>query len=253
MSYRIEQTTPLALLRELPSQWAQTCFTSPPRDISIPYLICVLEEVRRVLRNDGTLWLALGRNLDIEHLSAAMAFTAWQQIAPSPAFSRVGTTGRPLLFATQPDGFLYEPSRAITASRAIQSPVCPHYPTAMGPGDRCRRCPRPRRAWCVPPPQRPGQPAREAIEWCLISSTVPRVCKQCGTPWRRASTESHPNGPWRTMCRHTAGTGRSLVIDPFCATGETGIAALLRGRDFLGVEPNPQHAKTARERLARLS
>jgi DNA modification methylase len=43
------------------------------------------------------------------------------------------------------------------------------------------------------------------------------------------------------------------VIDPFCATGETGIAALRRGRDFLGIEPDPAHATTARERLARLS
>lgn len=253
MSYRIEQTTPLALLRELPNQWAQTCITSPPRDISTPYLVAVLGEVRRVLRDDGTLWLAVDRHRDIEELCDALSLAPWHPVAPSPAASRVRSGGRLLLFATQPDGCLYEPSRAMAASRAIQSPVCPHYPSAVAPGDCCRRCPRARRAWCVPPPQRPGLPAREAIEWCVISSTVPRVCKECGTPWRRARTEARPDRPWRTMCRHTAGTGRCLVIDPFCATGETGISALHRGRDFLGAEPDARQAKTARERLARLS
>jgi hypothetical protein len=253
MSYRIEQTTPLALLRELPSLWAQTCFTGPPRDISIPYLVTVLEEVRRVLREDGTLWLAVDPRGDTEDLHAALALTPWQRIVPSPRPLRMRSGGRLLLFAKQPDGFLYEPSRAVAASRAIQSPVCPHYPAAVAPGESCRRCPRRRRAWCVPPPQRPGLPAREAIEWCVISSTVPRACRECGTPWRRAGTEAIPAGRWRTMCRHTAATGRSLVIDPFCATGETGIAALRRGRDFLGIEPDPRQAKTARERLARAS
>lgn len=253
MSYRVEGTTPLALLRELPSQWAQTCFTTPPRDISTPYLVAVLDEVRRVLRNDGTLWLAIDRGADAEDLRDALSLTPWQQIAPSRPPSRVRSGGRLLLFAKQPGGVLYAPSRAMAASRAIQSPVCPHYPSAVAPGDCCRRCPRPRRAWCVPPAQRPALPAREAIEWCVISSTVPRVCKDCGTPWHRATIGARPDGRWRTMCRHSAGTGRCLVIDPFCATGETGIAALRRGRDFLGIEPDPSQAKTARERLARQS
>jgi hypothetical protein len=61
MSYRVEQTDPLTLLGELPSQWAQTCVTSPRRDEPVSYLLAVLDEVRRVLREDGTLWLALTR------------------------------------------------------------------------------------------------------------------------------------------------------------------------------------------------
>jgi hypothetical protein len=252
MSFRIEQTHPLALLRELPDQWAQTCLTSPPRDLATPDLIAVLEETRRVLREDGTLWLALSKPENTIGLQAALALTPWKQQLPAPAVTRWGTGGVLLLLTKQQHGFLYEPSRAMAASRASQSPICPSYPTAATPGECCRRCPRARRAWCVPSLQRPGSLLREAIEWCLIASTVPRVCSACGTPWQRSRSSRETGRRWRTMCRHTTGRGRCLVIDPFCSRGETGIAALRRGRDFLGIEPDPMRAASARRRLSAL-
>jgi hypothetical protein len=252
MSWRIEQADPLALLRELPDRWAQTCITSPPRELPIPYVIAVLDEVRRVLRDDGTLWLALTRRGDTaSRFEAALAETAWEQQAPAASASYRPAGGQLVLLAKQP-GFLYEPSRALAASRATQSPVCPRHPIAQAPGERCRLCRQARRAWCVPPPGAAGLLSREAVEWCIVASTVPRACCACGTPWRRAQSEAFPDRPWRTMCRHTAGRGRCLVIDPFCSTGETGIAAVRRGRDFLGIETSPANAATARKQLAAL-
>ena len=59
MSWRIETANPFALLSELPDDWAQTCFLRPPRDLPTPCLIAILDRVRRVLRDDGTLWLSL--------------------------------------------------------------------------------------------------------------------------------------------------------------------------------------------------
>lgn len=68
----------LAMLRTLPDQSVQCCVTSPPywglRDYGVPgqiglesspqeyvaALLPIFQEVRRVLRNDGTLWLNLG-------------------------------------------------------------------------------------------------------------------------------------------------------------------------------------------------
>lgn len=41
-----------------------------------------------------------------------------------------------------------------------------------------------------------------------------------------------------------------LVIDPFCGSGTTGAACVRLGRRFIGVEKDPKHAATARERLA---
>lgn len=41
----------------------------------------------------------------------------------------------------------------------------------------------------------------------------------------------------------------SLIVDPFCGSGTTGIAALRKGHRFLGFELSPHYSKTARERL----
>jgi DNA modification methylase len=40
-----------------------------------------------------------------------------------------------------------------------------------------------------------------------------------------------------------------LVLDPFCGSGSTGIAALLEGFDFIGIEINPAYAAIAEARI----
>jgi site-specific DNA-methyltransferase (adenine-specific) len=39
------------------------------------------------------------------------------------------------------------------------------------------------------------------------------------------------------------------ILDPFMGSGTTGVAAVLTGREFVGVEMVPQHAKTAEQRI----
>jgi DNA modification methylase len=78
MQSRIIHGDCLAVLRDMPAQSIQTCVTSPPywglRDYGVPgqlglestpqeyvsRLVEIFREVRRVLRDDGTLWLNLG-------------------------------------------------------------------------------------------------------------------------------------------------------------------------------------------------
>jgi site-specific DNA-methyltransferase (adenine-specific) len=40
------------------------------------------------------------------------------------------------------------------------------------------------------------------------------------------------------------------ILDPFCGSGTTGVAALLAGLDFIGCEAVPEYAERARERCA---
>jgi DNA modification methylase len=40
-----------------------------------------------------------------------------------------------------------------------------------------------------------------------------------------------------------------IVLDPFCGAGTTGMAALARGRRFIGIDIEPVHVATAAERL----
>jgi site-specific DNA-methyltransferase (adenine-specific) len=44
-----------------------------------------------------------------------------------------------------------------------------------------------------------------------------------------------------------------VVLDPFCGSGQTGVAALSLGRRFVGVEIDPAYAALARRRLAEAS
>lgn len=41
-----------------------------------------------------------------------------------------------------------------------------------------------------------------------------------------------------------------LVLDPFCGSGTTGVAAVQLGRRFVGIELNPEYAEMARRRIA---
>jgi len=41
-----------------------------------------------------------------------------------------------------------------------------------------------------------------------------------------------------------------LVLDPFCGSGSTLVAAKKQGRDYLGFDSNAKYVRIARERLA---
>jgi DNA modification methylase len=39
------------------------------------------------------------------------------------------------------------------------------------------------------------------------------------------------------------------VLDPFCGSGTTGIVSAENGRNFIGIELNPEYAKLAEDRI----
>jgi site-specific DNA-methyltransferase (adenine-specific) len=62
----------------------------------------------------------------------------------------------------------------------------------------------------------------------------------------------HPTGKPTALMRELVRCAPEggLVVDPFAGSGTTGVGALLEGRRFAGCELDPDHAATARRRLA---
>lgn len=56
---------------------------------------------------------------------------------------------------------------------------------------------------------------------------------------------------WKRTCIHEGDLVPCVVLDPFCGSGTTGVVARRHGRDFLGIELNPDYADLARRRISR--
>ena len=61
-----------------------------------------------------------------------------------------------------------------------------------------------------------------------------------------------PTALMRYLCRLITPPG-GVVLDPFCGSGSTGVAAILEGFDFIGIDSEPQWAEVARQRCEGVS
>jgi DNA modification methylase len=60
----------------------------------------------------------------------------------------------------------------------------------------------------------------------------------------------HPcTKPTRLMTRLIERMPAGMVLDPFCGSGTTGVAARMLGRPFIGIEQDPSYADIARRRI----
>jgi site-specific DNA-methyltransferase (adenine-specific) len=83
------------------------------------------------------------------------------------------------------------------------------------------------------------------------SGAIPRVC---GTYKERIP--GFPTQLPLALIRPIIGCAShpsDLVIDPFCGSATTGVAAAELGRSFIGIETQPRFVELARERLRRVS
>jgi site-specific DNA-methyltransferase (adenine-specific) len=110
----------------------------------------------------------------------------------------------------------------------------------------------------------------------LLATCPEAICTACGLPWRRSiRTWRVPlgDGPsrkrdeegyvmrferaWNTLrqrgdlvaCGCKAPTARGVVLDPFFGAGTVGTVAQENGRDWIGIEINPEYAALARQRI----
>lgn len=92
------------------------------------------------------------------------------------------------------------------------------------------------------------------VERPLVATCPERVCETCGLAWRRQQVR-RPLGHLAVLgsiapsCRCQAGSVPGVVLDPFMGAGTVAVVAERLGRDWLGIELNPDFAALATERL----
>jgi DNA modification methylase len=54
---------------------------------------------------------------------------------------------------------------------------------------------------------------------------------------------------WEPSCDHQDDSGRCVVLDPFAGSGTVGAVSVLYGREFIGIELNPDYCEMAEQRI----
>lgn len=289
----------LSVLRTLPAESAHTCVTSPPywglRNYGVPgqvglektpeeyveKLVEVFREVRRVLRDDGTLWLNLGDSYASSFGSKALQrnASATRSVQNLDNLKPKDLVGIPWLvaFALRADGWY------------LRSDIIWHKPNAMPESVRDR----PTKAHeyifllsksakyfydgkAVKEPFKLVSVKRLAYKWNgdrkrgypsgvqnnfhRYNGTDEAVKKAVGGRNKRSvwtvSTKSFKGAHFATFppdliepCVLAGSPLGGTVLDPFFGAGTTGLVAARHGRRYIGIELNPAYADMASKRI----
>lgn len=289
-------------MQSLPDNHVQTVITSPPyfslRDYGIEgqvgveqdpneyvaKLVSVFREVRRILRDDGTLWLNLGDSYSGSH-KGLMADGVYRdkknqklegmRVVPTPSDlppkNLLGIPWRVAL-ALQADGWCLRQEIIWHKPNAQPESVLdrltddhehvfllskrPWYffdvfaikEPVTGSSNRSEFR-RKRSVWSVNTKAHSNAhvavfPTALIEPMVLASTSAHGCCSVCGSPW------SHVDGVWNPTCDHDDQTVVPCkVFDPFSGSGTTAVVALNLGRDFIGTELNPEYVRIAEERI----
>ena len=252
----------LAVLQSLPSGCIQAVVTSPPywslRDYDIPgqiglendpaafvdRLVKVFDEVRRVLAEDGSLWLNIGDS----YTSGGRTWRAPDKKNPVRAMSTRPPT---------PDGLKSKelvgiPWRLAFALQAagwyLRSDVIWRKPNAMPESVKDR-------------PTRSHEylffltkAERYYYDYEAVRETNDRAVRSV---WD-INTQPFPEAHFATFppalaepCIRLSTQPGDLVLDPFLGSGTVAQVAIEHGRPFIGIELNPEYVAIARRRIAR--
>jgi len=85
-------------------------------------------------------------------------------------------------------------------------------------------------------------------EWKRIKTDVPDVWRVQWTPGNRENGHSTEK-PVSLFKRAIELIGGDTILDPFMGSGTTGVACVKLGRDFIGIEINPDYFAIAKRRI----
>jgi DNA modification methylase len=310
-----------ARLRQLPAASVDCVVTSPPyfalRKYHVPgqlglegsvqqwvaNLLPVIDEIARVLKPEGSLWLNVGDAysrhpkygapaksfvLGPERLLLVVAKrgwivrnkVVWAKPNPMPASvrDRLTASWEPLYFLVRSRHYYFDldairvphrshPARSrgatVPAKRAawagplagdqsglarLKQRGIPGHPLGKNPGD----------VWTLSTSTfRGGHHAtfpETLVERPLLATCPQRVCIACGRAWQRAQVSRAVghlavSGELQPACECGASWQPGIVLDPFLGSGTTAVAAQRLGRDWLGIELNPEFSAIAERRL----
>ena len=255
-------------------------------------LVEVFRAVRRVLRPDGTLWLNLGDcyvNKELLGLPwrVALALQAdgwflradciWHKLKPNPEnVADRPTRAHEYVFLLSKSARYYynanairEPQKDYGSAEDLRKRIGrksyhegnadPRGGGLRGKGGFQEWTPHPRgrnrrSVWSIPTQTLRGtnhfamMPLALA-EICVLAGTSPYACQVCSAPWLEEENET-----WKPSCacKTDVSPGRCRVLDPFMGIGTSALAALRHGRDYFGIELNPDSIEQARLRLAKV-
>lgn len=258
-------------LAELPDGSVQACITSPPywglRDYGhdcqlgleqtpedyVAGMVGVFREVRRVLADDGTLWLNLGdsygqgKQLQGIPWRAALALQAdgwclrqdiiWAKPNPMPESvkDRCTKAHEYVFLLSKFDRYLYDV--AAIAEPAIHAG---HVVKASDP-ETAKNAAK-------------GKYGATAVGFTQ-HDTVVGDTRNRRSVWT-VSTKPYAGAHFAVMpealaepCILAGSRPGDLVLDPFAGSGTVGVVALRHGRDFIGIEINPEYAALAEARI----
>ena len=296
----------LEVLRGLPDGMAQTCVTSPPYyglrdyghagqigleetpDAYVARLVEVFRGVRRVLRDDGTLWLNLGDS----YAAQGGAHGGRDDNQRGVGAKRLHIEGagdqearRPVQ-GYKPKDLLGIPWMVAFALRAdgwwLRQDIIWHKPNPMPESvtDRCTKAheyvfllTKSARyfydaAAIAEPAEYPGddrhnrRDTRKIVDpFCADAGSRARTGNPTGETRNARSvwpiaTQPYSGAHFATMppalaerCIKAGSKPGDMVLDPFGGAGTTGLVAERLGRSATLIELNPEYARLARERI----
>lgn len=246
----------------------------------------VMAEVARVLKPAGSVWLNLGDSFSRHHrygappkglllaperLLVGLAADGWivrnkviyakTNPVPTSVTDRLALTYEPVYFLVRSRSYFYdldairEPHRTPAAKprkaasdsqpaawagplaaprgylRELKATGRPGHPNGKNPGD----------VWPLAASSYRGAHfatfPEQLVRRPILATCPARVCARCGAAQPRPGCD----------CRAPFVPG--IVLDPFFGSGTVGVAARRLGRDWLGIELNPDYAELAQLRI----
>jgi DNA modification methylase len=293
------------VLDYVPSGSVHCCVTSPPYfglrdygvdgqiglehtpDAFVAEMVAVFREVRRVLRDDGTLWLNLGDSYGAVGGNTYAGFNQrWSGtggVGSKQDATLKGVTNRTIDTGLRPKNLLGIPWRVAFALQAdgwyLRQDIIWHKPNPMPESvrDRCTKAheyifllskneryhfdadaiKEPAKEW-------PGHTSKKQGDFAgkgATPGTGQRAFRAITDTRNRRSVWTVTTKPFKEAhfatfppdliepCVLAGCPAGGVVLDPFFGAGTTGLVAQRNGRGFLGIELNPDYIDIAKRRI----